>query len=403
MYIQAVTLYTGPMTQRRTLITDLFPLADLEAEVAQGYVTRKTHPTREHLAILNYGPAVQYERRWNDVTKKTRGLIYNTETLEVVARGFDKFGSWDEAGYPYPPGGNMVMSTKFDGSLGIMYWVSDDDDYPSIATRGSFASDQAKIGTAIFAEYMAMIYQTEGEDAFNILQGDFSNPQVTYLFEIIYPENRIVVDYGQDERLVLLDVVNNATGKSDIERFESSLWPDKAEKTYVPGGFSDSLVHDIPAGEEGFVLYFPHTGFRCKMKSAEYVELHRIVTGLSKKSIWEAIGRGQTPADIKANLPDELFEFVDQTVLELRKKQLQVLDEITDAWVKIAGGVTTRSAVPMMTRKQFAERAKKYGPLAKYLFKILDGADEAKLREMIWDTLKPVGDTRAFARSEDNA
>ena len=383
------------MTQR-TLITDLFPLADLEAEVAQGYVTRKPHQTAP-LAILNYGPTVQYERRWNDVTKKTRGLIYDTETLEVVSRGFDKFGNWDEAGYPYPPGGNMVMSTKFDGSLGIMYWASDDDDYPSIATRGSFASDQAKMGTAIFAEYMAMIYQTEGEDAFNILQGDFSNPQVTYLFEIIYPENRIVVDYGQDERLVLLDVVNNATGKSDIERFESSLWPDKAEKTYVPGGFSDSLVHDIPSGEEGFVLYFPWTGFRCKMKSAEYVELHRIVTGLSKKSIWEAMGRGQTPADIKANLPDELFEFVDQTVLELRKKQLQVLDEVTDAWFKVTDG----DSVAMLTRKDFALRAKKHGPVAKYLFKILDGSSEEQLKQLIWETLKPVGDTRAFARGED--
>lgn len=398
--MRSVMRYDTTMTQR-TLITDLFPLADLEAEVAQGYVTRKSHPTRENLAILNYGPAVQYERRWNDVTKKTRGLIYDTETLEVVSRGFEKFGNWDEAGYPYPPGGNMVMSTKFDGSLGILYDMDSGMGSLAIATRGSFASEQAEHACeTLYDELYSAMNMRDDID----LQADLRTllkAEKTPLFEIIYPENRIVVNYGDEDKLVLLDVLDNRTGKSDIEAFEALAWEHKAEKTYVPGGFSDALVHDIPSGEEGFVLYFPWTGFRCKMKSAEYVELHRIVTGLSKKSIWEAMGRGQTPAQIKANLPDELFEFVDKTVMELRKQQLTVLNQVTDAWFAVAGGRT--DAPVMLTRKQFAERAKKHGPLAKYLFKILDGADEAKLREMIWDTLKPVGDTRAFARSEDNA
>ncbi len=37
------------------------------------------------------------------------------------------------------------------------------------------------------------------------------SPDKTYLFEIIYPENRIVVNYGDVEELVLLAIIDNAT------------------------------------------------------------------------------------------------------------------------------------------------------------------------------------------------
>ena len=45
-------------------------------------------------------------------------------------------------------------------------------------------------------------------------------PGKTYLFEIIYPENRIVVDYGDYKGLVLIDVIDNETGKSDLQEFD---------------------------------------------------------------------------------------------------------------------------------------------------------------------------------------
>jgi RNA ligase len=64
-----------------------------------------------------------------------------------------------------------------DGSLGILYKV---DGKPYLATRGSFVSDQAVAGTAMLHERYG---DYEFEDGF------------TYLFEIIYPENRIVIDY----------------------------------------------------------------------------------------------------------------------------------------------------------------------------------------------------------------
>jgi RNA ligase len=389
------------MTQR-PLLSSLFDLDLLESEVAAGYVTRRLHPTAP-LAILNYGPTVQYERRWNEVTTKTRGLIYNTESLAIESRAFDKFFNWDDSSVQYPPKGAMVMSTKFDGSLGILYEVGH---VLQVATRGSFESDQAKHATerlywdlyADAEEYWVAYDTSLSQDLHRLLEAN-----KTPVFEIIYPENRIVVDYGKDDKLVLLDVIDNETGKSDLTAFDELRWPHKAEKTLVPGGFSDTLTHDIPSGEEGFVLYFPHTGFRTKMKSAEYVELHRIVTGLSKKTVWEMMGDGKSIEQIKENIPDELYDWVDETARDLRFQQWKIMDEIGEAWHEIVSKSPKYGDVAAMTRKQFAEAAKKQGPLASYLFAILDGKTEEEIADKVWATLKPVGDTRVFKQSEDTA
>lgn len=384
---------------KRLHLSELFDLDLLESEVAAGYVNQRLHPTAP-LAILNYGPTVQYERRWNEVTLKSRGLIYNTETLEVVSRGFDKFFNWDDSSVQYPPAGSMILSTKFDGSLGILYNVGGT---LQIATRGSFQSDQAqhaseKLYWTLYAdaeEYWVAYDSSLSSDLRALLDSG-----KTPVFEIIYPENRIVVNYNGADRLVLLDVIDNATGNSDFEAFDALRWEDKAEKRLIAGGFSDTLAHDIPSGEEGFVLYFPHTGFRTKMKSAEYVELHRVVTGLSKKSVWEMIGQGKTAQQIKDNIPDELFEWVDETIRELRLKQYELIEEISEAWFDITADDTQ---MKIMTRKQFALKVQKYPHLRGYLFNILDGKTEEEVAAKVWSTLKPVGDTRAFAQSEDVA
>lgn len=392
-----------------TLLSDIMDLTDLEAEISAGFVNRRLHPS-EPLAILNYGPATAYARRWNDVTRLTRGLIYNTETLEVVARPWKKFGNWDESGYPYPPTGPMLMSTKFDGSLGILYWPNDDRRYPSIATRGSFASDQADFGTRL----LEVIVNTFDEETQRWLIGEWSNPNFTYLFEIIYPANRIVVNYGGDCRLVLLDVIDNTTGRQDVDRFDASIWPDKAEKILVPEGFAHSIVEKIPSGEEGFVLSWPTRGFMCKMKSAEYVELHRIVTGLSKKAVWEAMGRGEV-SELRENVPDELYEWFDNTVAEFHDKISTILDEAYQIYsyaiviaFDAAGFPEERFAWESqeeMTahRKLFAEVFNKYPDTKAYLFKLLDGADPGVLWNMAWKTVKPVGDSRVWNQSEDVA
>ena len=67
--------------------------------VQEGYIRQQFHPA-EPLAILNYTHQAAYDNLWNDATKVCRGLIYNLETLEVVARPFPKFFNWGQPEAP---------------------------------------------------------------------------------------------------------------------------------------------------------------------------------------------------------------------------------------------------------------------------------------------------------------
>ncbi len=85
---------------------------------------------------------------------------------------------------------------KLDRSLGILYWYQGQ---PFIATRGNFALDQSVRANQILT--------TTYSSAIPLL-----DKSLTYVFEIIYSANRIVVDYGDYEALVLLAVIETESG-----------------------------------------------------------------------------------------------------------------------------------------------------------------------------------------------
>jgi RNA ligase len=368
-------------------LTDLFPMELFQKMQDEKYVRIQQHPT-EPYAIANYSELAQFDREWNEVTLNCRGLIYNYKTNEVVARGFRKFFNWDDSSQPYPPHGPVLRSPKMDGSLGILYqpqggtWA--------VATRGSFASDQAEWATDYLYIQDAVLWDL------NDLR-----PGYSYLVEIIYPENRIVVNYADQKRLVLLDVLNTATGKSDLEEFERVEWLDKVERIYFPNGFSDSFGHDIPEGEEGFVVYWPSKDYRVKMKSAEYIELHRAIFSLSERTIWQALGDGKTVEDICVNLPDEFHGWVKRVAYELMQAADRVYLDAKREFNYISHLIRhlDKSLFREDNRKAFAAKAAN-SPLRAYLFMLYDDKD---IKNAIWKTLRPVGNKTVSTISEDVA
>lgn len=178
---------------------NLIDTAMLANEIDSGYVTERYHPEFGELAILNYTDKAQFDSHWNSVTKVTRGLIYNRKTGEVVARGLPKFFNYgDEAhtGQLDPDTPILGAYEKWDGSLGIRYRKPDGTF--AIATRGSFMSVQALHATELLeSDPSACVHPVDG---------------VTDLFEIIFPENRIVVDYGGMDELIHLGRMHVESG-----------------------------------------------------------------------------------------------------------------------------------------------------------------------------------------------
>lgn len=262
----------------------------LDQLIENGYIKAKQHPTAD-LFIYNYTAKTQYERNWNEWTLRSRGLIMN-EKREIVARPFAKFFNLGEMESQVIPNETFSVYDKLDGSLGILYWLEDE---VFMATRGSFISEQAVKATEMlrstYKEALAKLDRTN-----------------TYLFEIIYPENRIVVDYGSREELVLLGVVNNTTGE------ELDLVDVGFPLVTAYNGINN--IHELKAMEEdnreGFVIRFK-SGLRIKVKFDEYQRIHRIVTSISSLDIWASLRDKKSFEEILERVPDEFYDWVRAT------------------------------------------------------------------------------------------
>jgi len=277
-------------------------------------VQKQVHPVLP-LTIWNYTPKVQYGegnaqyKFWDDVTKQCRGLVTDNEG-NVVARPFKKFFNIEEN--QHTPTEQFDVYEKMDGSLGILFnykgeWV--------LATRGSFTSDQSVKGTELLQKYD---YQR-------------LNPDYTYLFEIIYPENRIVCTYDFED-LVLLgmihtesgDEVNIHSGNDEDVRFKNLLNNLGFNIVRKYDGISDYtyLKHAISDNREGFVVRFSN-GDRMKIKGEEYLRLHKIMTNLSTTGVWEVLSSGGKMEDYLKDVPDEFYKKVKQYVSTLNYNHYQ--------------------------------------------------------------------------------
>jgi hypothetical protein len=272
--------------------------------IQSGHIIVQKHPSAQ-LYIYNYTPLAQYERVWNEVTLQCRGLILN-EKQEVIAQPFKKFFNLGECDNQVLPNEPFEVYEKLDGSLGILYWLNDE---PFIATRGSFTSEQAVQANRILKK----------KYSFTLPSLEKSK---TYLFEIIYPENRIVVDYKGKEDLVLIAVVCNNTGKD----FELPNLGFPIAKRY--DGIKDftALLDLEEPNKEGFVVKFS-SGLRYKVKFKEYLRIHRIVTQVSSISIWEFLRSGKPLEELLDRVPDEFYNWVKRTDKELQEKFLSIEDQ----------------------------------------------------------------------------
>lgn len=336
-------------------------LAILNDYFNNGLLLKQTHPLLP-LTIWNYSQKVQYESLWDAVTTKCRGLVTD-ETGRVVGRGWRKFFNLSEN--RHVPTDEFKVYDKEDGSLILAFqykgtWV--------ISSRGSFTSKQAIAASDLFYDL--------GHD--KALSG---NEGVTYLFEYVSDWNRVVVKYDR-ERLILLGAVNNDNGGDiNIDALRSDFFQNvhKIDIVKQYHGIRDynTLKSIIPNDAEGFVIVFSN-GDRAKIKGEEYLRLHKIMTSVSTKSVWNILYKNGSVSELLENTPDEFYEKIKEYETELRNEHATILSNYSLIFDRLVSLVCC-------DRKIFAEEAKKY----KYpgiLFSMLDGKN---VDSIIWGILKP--------------
>jgi len=337
----------------------VFDINILNDYIERGLVVKNDHPTLP-LSIYNYSRTTQYEGKWDHITKSCRGLILDREG-NVIAKSFDKFFNMEEHKPEEIPNEEFEIYEKLDGSLGILFWYQGKW---ILASKGSFISDQATKGRAILNSK----YNVEP-----IPKG------YTTLVEIIYPENRIVCNYGEDEVLVVLSMISNASGK---ELDYSSLLKVN-EETGLPVVKKYDAVQDyktlkslISKDREGYVVRF-RNGFRMKIKGEEYVRLHRILTGFSNVGIWEYLKDKKDLGEFLDRVPDEFDSWVKNTVKDL----VDGYENIEKEYKMYFETISSKK----LERKEFAEEAKKFKQPS-ILFSMLDNRDYS---EIIWKLIRP--------------
>lgn len=386
-------------------LASLVDVAEFRAMIDAGYIKEQRHPLVP-LTIFNYTPKTQYEKMWNDCTRIARGLIVHSAWMTIESRPFPKFFNLGELRDDEIPQEPFQVYDKMDGSLGILYPIGD---IYAIATRGSFASQQAKHATQVYNNRYDLQFAPQAG--------------LTYLFEIIYPENRIVVDYADMDDLVLLDVVDNVTGESRLEEHRD-VWPGPVVKMHPHFTMLDELAASPErSNEEGYVIRFAG-GMRAKFKHAEYVRLHRILTHASTRTIWAAIaiqdlhqrrysskhiGRAlmldvakevdpyigkSALAHLLERVPDEFYAWVRKTVEDIQAQFDALVVEIETEYKRV-----DRSLPAFNSRRDFAELARRSSH-ENALFRMLDGKPFA---DIVWKQLRPAFEKPFMEQSEDVA
>ena len=362
--------------------------------------------TDGRLRILNYTAKATYSRHWNEATVACRGLILD-DADRVVARPFPKFFGPSEPDAPaIPTHQEMEVTAKLDGSLGILYTHPEGD--VRLATRGSLASEQGREATRIWREEYGHVVIPEG---------------VTPLFEIIYPDNRVVLDYGDMRDLVLIALIDTETG-ADLDSADLA-WPGPRAETVSFTDFGALLNHISSASEsdcEGYVARFaagearPHIRF--KLKFPAYVAAHRVVFGLTSTRVWEVaavsaaarmgvsakamaarlrlspeavaglLGHGQDPVvGLRSTLPEEFLPWYDAAVAEVTAKandRIRLYESLAREAAMDAADDSDR-AFAAAAQRLASDNDMHPGPI----FALRNGRADARLA--IWAQTKPSG------------
>ena len=294
-------------------------LQGLEDEATQGYIHVVDMPgTRGNVRLYNYTRRATFKGRWNLYTCRARGLILDIPQKLIVACPFPKFFNYGElpkyndsaipkqSHFEAFPIGTMITE-KMDGSLGILFWY---EEKWWVSTRGSFTSSQA-------------VWALEWLRTGGVLEKMV--PGITYLCEIIYPGNKIVIDYGTEDLVLLGAYRSNGDEIIDLESLNTGL--------HIAPSFSftgasqiEEVCKTLPSSKEGYVVRLP-SGERCKFKGDAYNIAHKVRSGFTPELVWNnLLWCIPNPKEV---LPEEFYDEYDQMEGDIIGKLRVILLHVT--------------------------------------------------------------------------
>ena len=248
----------------------------------QKHITVKYDDNLPDLAIFNYGIESDFT---DPVVQEARGIIIDLNNLEVVCWPFRKFGNYSESYADTIDWSTARVQDKIDGSIMKLWYYNGSW---RISTNGMIDANGANTASVIHRTFAALF---QSADNYKDIKFDELNKDYTYIFELVSPENQIVIKYD-NIHLYHIGTRDNKTGKEynvDIG-IEKPVEYSVNSTTYNLQSCID-LVNKINQGQEsvryeGFVVVDDNWN-RIKIKSPEYLSIHAILGNriITKKTI----------------------------------------------------------------------------------------------------------------------
>lgn len=301
---------------------------------------------------------------YNLIVAEARGLVLDSQNdFKIVRKGFNRFFNYGEGPAARIDWNTASATIKEDGTL---LFLSHYDGRWIWGTRQNFDVNEAELSDALYPTFGALLDNIASK-YYPKFQCDSATmgQNCTWCFELCSRFNRIVIDYPEP-KLFLLAKFYNDTGSE----FPQYLVDADAKYMGVdrPKYYKMSSVEDYTNLVEGFgiqhegVVVLDGKGYRIKMKSKLYFEMHKQVSNgaMDVEAMVGLIRKGEDQ-EFLSYFPDYKEKF--------EKVRLQV----TDALIRIqqinhACEIGQRE----MSRKDFALEHKD-DSVAVLWFKAYDG------------------------------
>lgn len=345
----------------------------------------------ENLYIFNYN--MVKSDFTNPVVCQSRGLILRVTDLpdypelgvlpetrvDVCCWPFDKFFNIGETQAAVVDWATAKIQEKIDGSI-IKLWYDDVDLMWRVSTNGVIDANEcdlqlSSVNAKSFGQLFMSVAKTKLAEA---SVRDLLNKNLTYIFELTSPFNRVVVPYENTEAS-LIGIRDNRTGEERDPAADKLVTQGyfRTPKLYSFNSQDEMLktCETLPHTEEGYVVVDANYN-RVKVKGLAYLRLHRLKDAngrFSNKRVFEIVKAGEE-AEILAYFPEHKESF----------------DNISRGWRAANANIAAAMAAAIgwkdrgLTKKEFAGKVLQEAKwLHPFMFAAWDGKDIERYRDKI--------------------
>lgn len=272
---------------------------ELEQHVDEKWIRKQICPYAP-LFIYTYSTTTELNNHWDHYTRMSRGLVINDKDNRIVIPCIPKFFN---AGTKFAENillndPNTIITEKNDGYL---IQVKKDKEFGLIITsKGSFTSPMV-------------------EKAKTLIREDQLEEGILYVCELCcnFPgdEAIIVTRWNNEPKLVCFAKRDEEGNELSLDQLPECL--ERVQQMDYPTALEYLKRNDV----EGVVAY--NNDKRVKIKTARFLQLHRLISDIRKIRVWELLSAGEDIDQLP--IPDEFME----TLKEWREEMLSQIAKWT--------------------------------------------------------------------------